>query len=333
MDGFVHLHVHSEYSLLDGATRMTALVQRARELGMDTIALTDHGNLFGAIEFYTACRAGNVKPLLGMEAYISPTTRADRSMGNPNTASYHLLLLAMNTTGWRNLIKLSSRAFLEGFYYRPRVDRQLLAELNEGLICTTACLGGEVPTALLARQADKAERIAREYLDIFGPERFFIEVQNQGLADQDATNPPLVALAERLGVGLVGTNDVHFLRAGDKSSHEVLTRISTGKTMSEGGALEYSPQLYLKDPTAMRQALADFPGAADNTLRIAEMCDLELDFSARHLPRFHTPAAAAELLEGEVAEVVVGILAVRRAEPGQVTGAEVQLHIAHLGDP
>ena len=289
MDGFVHLHVHSEYSLLDGATRMTSLVQRASELGMDTIALTDHGNLFGAIEFYTACRAGNVKPLLGMEAYISPTTRADRSMGNPNTAYYHLLLLAMNTTGWRNLIKLSSRAYVEGFYYKPRVDRELLGEFGEGLICTTACLGGEVPTALLSGQADRAERIAREYLDIFGPERFFIEIQNQGLTDQDAVNPGLVALTEKLGVGLVGTNDVHFLRAGDKSSHEVLTCISTGKTMSEGGALEYSPQLYLKDPAAMRQALTDFPGAADNTLRIAEMCDVELDFSARHLPGFRTP--------------------------------------------
>ena len=288
MDGFVHLHVHSEYSLLDGANRMTSLVARAAELGMDSLAVTDHGNLFGAVEFYAACRAGGVRPILGMEAYISPTTRTDRSMGNPHTASYHLLLLATNQTGWRNLIKLSSRAYVEGFYYKPRVDRQLLAEFQEGLVCTTACLGGEVPAALLARQEDRAEKIAREYLEIFGADRFFIEVQKQGLADQDAINPHLVTLAGRLGVGLVGTNDVHFLRAGDKPSHEVLTCISTGKTLAEGG-LEYSPELYLKDPAAMREALADFPGAADNTLRIAEMCGVEMDFSARHLPRFPTP--------------------------------------------
>ena len=289
MDGFVHLHVHSEYSLLDGANSIPALVKRAGELGMDSVALTDHGNLFGAVRFYSACKAAGVKPILGMEAYISPTTRTDKSMGNIATAAYHLILLAMNETGWRNLIKLSSRAFLEGFYYRPRIDRELLAELNEGLICTTACLGGEVPTALLARQADKAERIAREYLDIFGPERFFIEVQNQGLADQDATNPPLVAMAERLGVGLVGTNDVHFLTAEDKPSHEVLTAISTGKSLADGGALKYSPELYFKDPAAMRAALKDMPGAADNTIRIAEMCNVTMDFSAKHLPGFKTP--------------------------------------------
>jgi len=289
MDGFVHLHVHSEYSLLDGANRVTDLVRRTAELRMDSLALTDHGNLFGAVEFYAACKAGGIKPILGMEAYISPTTRADRSMGNPNAACYHLLLLAMNETGWRNLIKLSSRAYVEGFYYKPRVDRELLGEFQEGLICTTACLGGEVPVALLSGQEGRAEKIAREYLEIFGPDRFFIEVQKQGLADQDAVNPHLATLAERLGVGLVGTNDVHFLRGSDKASHDVLTRISTGKTMSEANGIEYSPELYLKAPAAMRGALADFPGAADNTLRIAEMCEVKLDFAARHLPRFPTP--------------------------------------------
>ena len=289
MDGFVHLHVHSEYSLLDGACRIGALPKRAAELGMDALAITDHGNLYGAIPFYTACRDAGIKPILGMEAYVSPTTRFDRSMRNITTASYHMILLAMNETGWRNLIKLSSRAFTEGFYYRPRIDRQLLAELNEGLICTTACLGGEVPSALLAGNADKAEKIAREYLDIFGPERLFVEVQSQGLADQDAINPSLAALAERLGVGIVGANDVHFLTAEDKSSHEVLTAVSTGKSLAEGGALEYSPELYLKDAQQMQRALSSFPGAADNTLRIAEMCDLELDFSVTHIPHFATP--------------------------------------------
>jgi DNA polymerase-3 subunit alpha len=160
MDGFAHLHVHSHYSLLDGGNRIEDLVSTAAALGMDSLALTDHGNLFGAVDFYQAAKAGGLRPILGMEAYISPTTRQDRTMGNIQTAAYHLLLLAMNETGWRNLMKLSSRAYLEGFYYRPRVDRQLLAELNEGLICTTACLGGEVPSALLAGQKAKARRIA-----------------------------------------------------------------------------------------------------------------------------------------------------------------------------
>jgi len=290
MDGFVHLHVHSHYSLLDGANRIKDLIGTAKGFGMDSLALTDHGNLFGAVDFYTAATAGGIKPILGLEAYISPTSRFDKTMGNIRTAAYHLLLLAMNETGWRNLIRLSSLSYLEGFYYRPRIDRELLAELNEGLICTTACLGGEVPTAFLASQPKQARRIAGEYLDIFGPERLFIEVQNQGLDEQDQVNPQLVALAKELGVGLVGTNDVHFLAREDKKAHEVLTAISTGKTLADGGALGYSPELYLKSPTEMRQALKAFPGAADNTLRIAEMCNVRMDFSGKHLPRFKTPA-------------------------------------------
>ena len=288
MDEFVHLHVHSHYSLLDGCARLGDLVARAGALGMPALALTDHGNLFGAVEFYQEAVAAGIKPILGMEAYISPTTRQDRSMGRIETAAYHLLLLAMNATGWRNLIKLSSRAYLEGFYYRPRVDRQLLSELNEGLICTTACLKGEVPAALLSNQHAQARRVAGEYLDIFGPERFFIEVQNAGLPDQNMANPLLVALARELGVGLVGSNDAHFLAPEDKPSHEVLTCISTGKTLSSPDRMQYSPELYLKDPAAMRLALAAWPEAADSTLRIAEMCDVKLELGAQHLPHFHT---------------------------------------------
>lgn len=289
MDGFVHLHVHSHYSLLDGAATASSLLSKAAELGMTHLALTDHGNLFGAVDFYQSAQKTGVKPILGIEAYISPTTRDDRSMGNPTTACYHLLLLAMNDAGWRNLMHLSSRAYLEGFYYRPRVDRELLSQYSEGVICTTACLGGEVPSALLANDYDKAKRIAGEYLDIFGKDRFFIEVQNQGIDDQTRVNPLLVKIAGELGVGIVGTNDVHFLTADDKPSHEVLTCISTGKTLESGGALEYPPTLYLRPPAEMRDVLKEFPGAADNTLKIAEMCNVELDFSRQHLPKFPTP--------------------------------------------
>ncbi len=180
MSDFVHLHVHSHYSLLDGACRIDRLTQRAADLGMTHLAVTDHGNLFGAAEFSKAAKTAGIKPIFGMEAYISPTTRTDQSM-KMQQASYHLLLLAMNRTGWVNLMKLSSRAYLEGFYYRPRVDRELLAELSEGLIATSACLGGEIPSALLANDLKSAERIACEYRDIFGADRFFIELQNAGM--------------------------------------------------------------------------------------------------------------------------------------------------------
>ena len=294
MDDFVHLHLHTYYSLLDSAARINELIAATQAAGMDTLAITDHGNLFGAIAFYTAATQAGIKPILGMEAYISPTTRKDRSMANQKTAAYHMILLAMNETGWHNLVKLSSRAYLEGFYYKPRVDRELLSQFNAGLICTTACLGGEVSSALLAGQEDKAHKIAGEYMDIFGRERFFVEVQNQGLAEQNRANPMLVALAGRIGAELVGTNDVHFLVRGDKPSHEVLTCVATGKTLGQDTNLHYTPEMYLKSPPEMRRALRDWPTAADNTLKIAEMCDLKLDFSARHLLVFPTPAGLSD---------------------------------------
>jgi len=288
MDGFVHLHVHSHYSLLDGGNRIGDLVDTAKAHGSGAIALTDHGNLFGAATFYKKATAAGIKPILGIEAYISPTTRQDRSMGNQRTAAYHIVLLAMNQAGWSNLMKLSSRAYLEGFYYKPRIDMDLLNECSEGLICTTACLGGQVPQALMSNQLDDARKIGGHYLDIFGPERFFIEIQNQGIPEQTAVNPQLVELAGELGVGIVGTNDVHFMTRSAKGSHEVLTCISTGKTLADDGALKYPPELYLKTPAEMREALAAWPEACDNTLKIAEMCDAKVDFTGQFLPVFDT---------------------------------------------
>ncbi len=288
MDGFTHLHVHSHYSLLDGAASVENLVAAAKAHGMGALAITDHGNLFGAMELANAAKDAGIKPILGIEAYISPTTRFDKSMGSQENASYHLLLLAMNETGWGNIVKLSSRAYLEGFYYKPRIDRELLSQFNEGVICCTACLGGEVPSALLSNQPAKARRIAGEYLDIFGKDRFYIELQNQGMPEQDQVNPHLANLAREMGVGLVGTNDVHFLQREDKSAHEVLTAISTGKTLAEGGALKYSPELYLKSIAEMRHAFAPWHDAADNTLKIADMVDVKLKHG-QHLPSFKTP--------------------------------------------
>ena len=289
MSQFTHLHVHSHYSLLDGGNRIKDLVQAAKAHGMTSLALTDHGNLYGAVDFYSTCMAEGIKPILGMEAYISPTTRQDRSMNGIGEASYHLLLLAMDFDGWRNLLRLSSRAYLEGFYYKPRIDRELLSQFNQGLICTTACIGGEVPQALLRGDEKAARRIAGEYLDIFGPERFFIEVQNQGEADQARANPGLVKLARELGVGLVGTNDVHFMTRNSREAHQVLTCISTGKTLEDAGKLAYSPELYLKNIPEMHEALKHFPEAIANTMAIAEMCNAKPDFESKHLPVFKTP--------------------------------------------
>jgi DNA polymerase III subunit alpha len=291
---FVHLHVHSHYSLLDGGNRIRDLVTSARDLGMTALALTDHGNLYGAVDFYREAVNAGIKPILGMEAYIAPHSRFDRKTEAVRVSdqAFHLLLLAMNETGWANLMRLSSRAFLEGYYYKPRVDRELLAEFNAGLVCTSACLGGEIPQALLDGRVADAERIAGEYRDIFGRDRFFIELQNQDEPEQVRVNPMLVDLARRLGVGLVGTNDVHFLRRDDKRSHEVLTCISVQKKLTDPDILRYSTELYLKSPAEMGDRLKEWPEAIRNTARIADMCDLKLDFSRKHLPFFRSPDGA-----------------------------------------
>ena len=295
-ESFVHLHVHSDYSLLDGSATTGSLIELAAEQGSPALALTDHGNMFGAVGFYSKAKAAGINPIIGIEAYISPTDRFDRSMRGQQEACYHLILLAMNNEGMKNLMKLSSRAYQEGFYYKPRVDRELLSQFNSGVICMTACLGGEVPSAILNGDMEKALRVAGEYRDIFGKDRFFIEVQNQGVVDQTAVNPGLVEIAEKLDLGLVGTNDVHFLRRADKEAHEVLCCTAMGKTLAdsrradeERGSLIYPPTLYLRPPNEMREVFKEFPGACDNTLKIAEMCDISLDFDTEYLPVFKVP--------------------------------------------
>lgn len=288
---FVHLHVHSEYSLLDGACRVKDLVQTCRQLGMPAVAVTDHGNLFGAIEFYTAARAVGVKPIIGCEVYMAPGDRRDRETRGLGEASYHLLLLAQNLTGYRNLIKLTSIGFLEGFYYKPRIDKAVLRELSEGLICTSTCLGGEIPQALCRHNAAVAKEIAEEYLRIFGPDRFFIELQDHGLREQREINPELAALARRLGVGTIATNDVHYLTHDDVEAHDVLCCISTRARVSDPNRFKFdADQFYLKTPAEMAATLAAYPEALANTLRVAGMCNLEFDFSQRFAPKFSPPA-------------------------------------------
>src|SRR5687767_6757695 len=287
---FVHLHVHTHYSLLDGANKVPQLVQRAKALGQDALAITDHGCMFGVVEFFNECKKEGIKPILGMEAYMAPGDRRERSTpgGNAGEAAYHLLLLAENLEGYKNLIKLSSIAYREGFYYKPRIDKTVLREFSKGLIATSACLGGEVASAFMKRDMKAAKEVAETYLEIFGPDRFYIEVQKH-IKEQDQVNPELADLAKRLGVGLVGTNDVHFLRQEDHFAHDVLCCISMGRLVSEENRLVYPKELYLKSADEMRQSLGHFDQAMENTVRIAQMCNVELDFSKRYAPVYKVP--------------------------------------------
>jgi len=282
---FVHLHLHTHYSLLDGATRIDALVQRAKELDMPAVAVTDHGNLFGAIELYQAATAAGVKPIIGCEMYLAPGDRRSKDARGMKEASYHLLLLAMNRTGYQNLLRLASIAYREGFYYRPRIDKEVLARFHKGLLCTSACLGGEIPQALLNRDRAAAEAAARSYLEIFGPERFFIELQDHSLEEQRRINPELVDLADHLGVATIAANDVHYLSADDVEPHDVLCCISTGKLLSDEERFRFpNGEFYFKTAEQMEELFAHCPEAVANTLRVADMCNLELDFSRRHAP-------------------------------------------------
>jgi DNA polymerase III subunit alpha len=293
---FVHLHCHTHYSLLDGACRIPDLVHRVKSLGMDSIAITDHGCMFGVIEFFNECTKAGIKPILGMEAYMAPGDRRERTSpsGTGSDAAYHLLLLCENLEGYKNLIKLSSLSYREGFYYKPRIDKEILREFRAGLIATSACLGGEIPSCLSRRDAKAAKKIAETYLDIFGPDRFFIEVQKH-VPEQDLVNPELAELAKKLGVGLVATNDVHFLEKDDHHAHDILCCISMGKQITDESRLKYPEGIYLKSPEEMKEALGTFDQAIENTVRIAAMCNVTLDFSKRHAPVYRVPQESLKL--------------------------------------
>jgi DNA polymerase-3 subunit alpha len=283
--GFVHLHLHSQYSLLDGAISFDKLLKRCKELEMDAVVVTDHGNMFGAVEFYTKAQAAHIKPIIGIEAYIAPGSRFDRTKTTIADAAYHLILLAENNTGYRNLLKLASAGYIEGFYYRPRIDKEILAELNQGLIATSACLKGEIP-ALLAGGDEKAAAAAAESsLKIFGPERFFIEIQNHEEEDTNVREQ-LTNLANKMGLPLVATNDVHFLQEDDYEAHNCLCCISTGKNADDPSRMIYPRDVFLKSPEQMRSLFPGAPEACDNTLAIARRCNVELNLKHRHSPRF-----------------------------------------------
>jgi DNA polymerase-3 subunit alpha len=315
--GFTHLHLHTQYSLLDGAIPAERLFKRCKELGMDSVAITDHGNMFGAVDFYMKAKSAEVKPILGMEAYIAPESRFEKQKGGGvKENAFHLLLLAENLKGYRNLMKLSSLGFIEGFYYRPRIDKELLTELNEGLICTTACIAGEVPAMLAKYDIEAAERAVDDFVKIFGPERFYLEIQQHEGDEYPHVRPMMIDLARRKGVGLVATNDVHFLDADDFEAHNALCCISTGKKVTDPDRMTYPPDVYLKSPDQMRRMFPDAPDACDNTLAIAARCNVELDLKSRHAP-VYTPA------NGQKAEEYLRALVYEGAERvyGKVTEA------------
>jgi DNA polymerase-3 subunit alpha len=287
---FVHLHVHTHYSLLDGANRIDELVKATKQMGMGAIAITDHGNMFGVIEFYQTAHKAGVKPIIGMEAYIEPAGRKTRDAKSKGDAAYHLLLLAENNVGYQNLLKLASIAYLEGFYYVPRIDREVLAAHSEGLICTSTCLGAEIPQALVHRDRAAAEQIADWYLDVFGPKRFFIELQDHGIPEQTMINPELIDIANRKGVGLIVTNDVHYLRHEDVEAHDVLCCINTRALRSDEKRFKFpSDQFFLKTPEQMGALFTSLPAAVSNTRLIADRCNVELDFKKRHTPVYRPP--------------------------------------------
>src|SRR5213080_4345244 len=287
-DSFVHLHLHTEYSLLDGAIRIKELMKKAAEFKMPAVAMTDHGNLYGAIEFYQEAQRVGVKPIVGCEAYIAPRSHKDR----PNSmreSAYHFTLLGRDETGYHNLIKLISTAHLDGFHYRPRIDKELLAQHSAGLIGLSGCLASEVNSAIQANKIEIAKQSAAEYRDILGTENFFMEMHDHGMEEQRQCNCVLPRIAKELGVGLVAANDVHFLRRSDHDAHDVMLCIGTGKMVQDENRMRYKPELYFKSAEEMREIFRDFPEAIANTLKIAEGCNLEIELGKSKYPEYPVP--------------------------------------------
>jgi DNA polymerase-3 subunit alpha len=286
---FVHLHLHTQYSLLDGAIRIKELMQKAVGLGMPAVAMTDHGNLFGAIEFYQTALAAGIKPIIGCEMYIAPGSMRDKKASSAKDASNHFTLLAKDATGYRNLVKLVTAGYLDGYYYKPRIDKELLARHAEGLLALSGCLKGELNGHLLADQPGKAREAAATYRDIFAPGDFYIELHDHGLGAQRKCNPGLIAIARDLGLPLVAANDVHFLERAHHEAHDVMICIGTGAMVHDEKRMRYTPELYFKTPDEMSALFAEVPEAITNTLRVAEKCDLKLEFGVSKYPAYQPP--------------------------------------------
>jgi len=285
---FAHLHLHTEFSLLDGMGRIDDYVARAKALGMQHIAISDHGVMYAAMDWHKAVKNGGLHPIIGMEAYL-----ADGPIHAKERKSYHLLLLCENEVGYRNLLQLASKASLDGYYYRPRIDLDMLQKHRDGLIATSACLGGPVANNFLTNRPEIARSYAGSLAEIFGSDRFFIEVQDHGIPDQIETNRELVPLAKALGLQLVATNDVHYVNQADAPAQDVLVCVQTNTTLNDPKRLRSeSDQLYFKSPAEMAAVFESLPDAVANTIRIAEMCSLDLGFNGYQLPKFDVPSGA-----------------------------------------
>ncbi len=289
-DNFIHLHVHSEYSLLDGACKVSDLVDKAIQLKMPALALTDHGNMFGAVEFYEAAKSKGIKPILGYEAYVAQGSRLDKESSNGKEKMSHITLLAENNEGYHNLLKLTTSAYLEGFYYKPRIDKALLKNHSKGLICLSGCMTSEINRYLGSNRFEEAVSVAKGYLDIFGPENFFLEIQNNKIEQQDRLVAEAVEIGKKLGVSLVATNDIHYMNVDDSTAHDVLLCINTGKHLSDVQRLKFgSNEFYFKSADEMYRVFQHIPEALENTVKIADRCSVTMNFGKVHLPKFIAP--------------------------------------------
>jgi DNA polymerase-3 subunit alpha len=290
---FIHLHTHSQYSLLDGACKLDRLIDLAKEYKMPALAITDHGNMFGAAEFYKKATQAGVKPIIGTEAYVAAGSRFDKKpIDKFPSGGFHLVLLAKNQTGYKNLIKLSTAGYLEGFYHRPRIDKKLLREHSEGLIALSACLKGEVNWHLLRGNADRAVDAAHELNDIFGGGNFYLEMQNHGLDKEELLLPMINTVHRQTGIPIVATNDCHYLKQKDSEAHDALLCIQTGKLISDTDRMRYNTnQIYFKSAEEMTELFKDYPEAIENSVHIAEKCNLEMEMGKLYLPHFPIPSS------------------------------------------
>ena len=288
---FVHLHLHTQFSLLDGANQIDPLIQQIKSFGQPAVAITDHGNMFGAIEFYRKSKDAGVKPIIGCEAYMAPGSRLNKDSSQlAHNDYYHLILLARNLTGYQNLIKLVSKAYLEGFYYKPRMDKDILKEHHEGIIALSGCLSGEIPYLIGQKDMEGAIAVAGEFQEIFGKDHFYLEVQANGLDHQRIANAGLIELHKKLGIPLAGTNDCHYLKKEDSRPHDLMLCLQTGKTISDPNRLKFdTDQLYVKSTEEIAEAFTEFPGAVSNTCTIADNCDLTLALNKTYLPQYRIP--------------------------------------------
>lgn len=285
---FTHLHLHTEYSLLDGACRINRLMERVKELGQTSVAITDHGVMYGVVDFYKAAKKAGVHPIIGCEVYVATRTRFDKV--NRMDGSYHLVLLCENETGYRNLIKLVSAGFTEGFYSKPRIDKELLEKHHEGLIALSACLAGEIPRALASGDFEKAKEAALYYQNLFGPDRFYLEIQDHGLEEQKLVLPMIVRLSRETGIPLVATNDAHYLTKEDAKMQRVLICIQTNKSVYDDDILEFgTEEFYVKSTDEMYELFSLWPEACENTNKIAQMCQFDFEFGVTKLPSFDVP--------------------------------------------